>query len=227
MSKRIDSLAAKEWTQFTRRDFMATSASGIGMAALASLMQQDNLLANSNNSSVVNTPHFAPKAKRCIFIFMAGAPSHVDLFDPKPKLNELSGQPLPKEMTSNVRFAFIKKDSALLMGTKRKFKPYGQCGMEFSDLLPSIGSVSDEIALIRSMHTDQFNHHPGQLMMNTGSPLFGRPSMGSWLAYGLGSASKNLPSYVVLTAGRGSSGGASLWSSGLLLALKLSGGTVL
>jgi len=216
MSKRIDSLAAKEWTQFTRRDFMATSASGIGMAALASLMQQDNLLANSNNSSVVNTPHFAPKAKRCIFIFMAGAPSHVDLFDPKPKLNELSGQPLPKEMTANVRFAFIKKDSALLMGTKRKFKPYGQCGMEFSDLLPNIGSVSDEIALIRSMHTDQFNHHPGQLMMNTGSPLFGRPSMGSWLAYGLGSASKNLPSYVVLTAGRGSSGGASLWSSGFL-----------
>ena len=102
------------------------------------------------------------------------------------------------------------------MGSKRKFKPYGQCGMEFSDLLPNIGSVSDEIALIRSMHTDQFNHHPGQLMMNTGSPLFGRPSMGSWLAYGLGSASKNLPSYVVLTAGRGSSGGASLWSSGFL-----------
>ena len=95
------------------------------------------------------------------------------LFDPKPKLNELNGQPLPKDMTANVRFAFIKKDSAVLMGSKRKFKPYGQCGMEFSDLLPNIGSVSDEIALIRSMHTDQFNHHPGQLMMNTGSPLFG------------------------------------------------------
>ena len=216
MSKCNDSLAPKDWNEFTRRDFLATSASGIGMAALASLMQQDNLLAKSNNSSAVNTPHFAPKAKRCIFIFMAGAPSHVDLFDPKPKLNELSGQPLPKDMTANVRFAFIKKDSAVLMGTKRKFKPYGQCGTEFSDLLPHIGSVSDEIALIRSMHTDQFNHHPGQLMMNTGSPLFGRPSMGSWLAYGLGSESKNLPSYVVLTAGRGSSGGASLWSSGFL-----------
>ena len=202
MPKRIDPLKIQEWNNFNRRDFLATSASGIGMAALASLMQQDNLLANSNNSFISHSPHFAPKAKRCIFIFMAGAPSHVDLFDPKPKLNELNGQPLPKDMTANVRFAFIKKDSAVLMGSKRKFKPYGQCGMEFSDLLPNIGSVSDEIALIRSMHTDQFNHHPGQLMMNTGSPLFGRPSMGSWLAYGLGSASKNLPSYVVLTAGR-------------------------
>ena len=216
MPKRIDPLKIQEWNNFNRRDFLATSASGIGMAALASLMQQDNLLANSNNSFISHSPHFAPKAKRCIFIFMAGALSHVDLFDPKPKLNELNGQPLPKDMTANVRFAFIKKDSAVLMGSKRKFKPYGQCGMEFSDLLPNIGSVSDEIALIRSMHTDQFNHHPGQLMMNTGSPLFGRPSMGSWLAYGLGSASKNLPSYVVLTAGRGSSGGASLWSSGFL-----------
>ncbi|MED5454065.1 MAG: DUF1501 domain-containing protein [Verrucomicrobiota bacterium] len=216
MSKHIDPLTAQEWAKFTRRDFLATNASGIGLAALASLMQQDNLLANSNNSLTANGPHFATKAKRCIFIFMAGAPSHVDLFDPKPKLNELDGQPLPKEMTANVRFAFIKKDSAVLMGTKRKFKQYGQSGMEFSDLLPNIGSVADEIALIRSMHTDQFNHHPGQLMMNTGSPLFGRPSIGSWLAYGLGSESKNLPSYVVLTAGRGSSGGASLWSSGFL-----------
>ena len=216
MPKSIDPLKIQEWNNFNRRDFLATSASGIGMAALASLMQQDNLLANSNNSFISHSPHFAPKAKRCIFIFMAGAPSHVDLFDPKPKLNELNGQPLPKDMAANVRFAFIKKASAVLMGSKRKFKPYGQCGMEFSDLLPNIGSVSDEIALIRSMHTDQFNHHPGQLMMNTGSPLFGRPSMGSWLAYGLGSASKNLPSYVVLTAGRGSSGGASHWSRGFL-----------
>ncbi|MGB0548654.1 MAG: DUF1501 domain-containing protein [Limisphaerales bacterium] len=216
MAKRIDPEAAREWAQLTRRDFLATSASGIGTAALASLLQQDNLLANTGNPLANIGPHFAPKAKRCIFIFMAGAPSHVDLFDPKPKLNELSGKPLPKEMTANVRFAFIKKESAVLMGTKRKFKPHGQCGMEVSDLLPHIGSVSDDIALIRSMHTDQFNHHPGQLMMNTGSPLFGRPSVGSWLAYGLGSESKNLPSYVVLTAGRGSSGGASLWSSGFL-----------
>ena len=109
MSKCNDSLAPKDWNEFTRRDFLATSASGIGMAALASLMQQDNLLAKTNNSSAVNTPHFAPKAKRCIFIFMAGAPSHVDLFDPKPKLNELSGQPLPKDMTANVRFCLHKK----------------------------------------------------------------------------------------------------------------------
>ena len=193
MAKRIDPEAAREWAQLTRRDFLATSASGIGTAALASLLQQDNLLANTGNPLANIGPHFAPKAKRCIFIFMAGAPSHVDLFDPKPKLNELSGKPLPKEMTANVRFAFIKKESAVLMGTKRKFKPHGQCGMELSDLLPHIGSVSDDIALIRSMHTDQFNHHPGQLMMNTGSPLFGRPSVGSWLAYGLGSDQRICP----------------------------------
>ena len=102
MPKRIDPLKIQEWNNFNRRDFLATSARGIGMAALASLMQQDNLLANSNNSFISNSPHFAPKAKRCIFIFMAGAPSHVDLFDPKPKLNELNGHPLPKDMTANV-----------------------------------------------------------------------------------------------------------------------------
>ena len=151
MAKRINPEAAHDWAQFTRRDFLATSASGLGMAALASLMQQDNLLADTGNPLANIGPHFAPKAKRCIFIFMAGAPSHVDLFDPKPKLNELSGKPLPKEMTANVRFAFIKKESAVLMGTKRKFQPYGQCGTEFSDLLPHIGSVADDVALILSL----------------------------------------------------------------------------
>jgi len=119
-------------------------------------------------------------------------------------------------MVKEVRFAFIQKDSAVLMGTPRKFRRYGQCGMELSELLPNISSCADDIALIRSMHTSQFNHHPGQLMLNCGVPTFGRPSIGSWLTYGLGSESQNLPGYVVLTAGRGTSGGASLWSSGFL-----------
>jgi hypothetical protein len=147
---------------------------------------------------------------------MEGAPSQLDLFDPKPKLNELHGQPLPESMTKNVRFAFIQKESAVLMGSPRKFQPHGQCGMELSDLLPHLGEVADDLCLVRSMHTESFNHHPGQLAMQAGVPLFGRPAMGAWLNYGLGSVSSNLPGYVVLTAGRGTSGGASLWSSGFL-----------
>lgn len=202
----------------TRRDFLTTSASGIGTAALASLLQQEGLLAGSTTTDPLapKQPHFAPKAKNCIFIFMAGAPSQLDLFDPKPKLNELDGQPLPESMTKNVRFAFIQKESAVLVGSKRKFTPYGECGMELSDFLPHIGTVADDIALIRSMHSTQFNHHPGQLLMTTGTPRFGMPSAGSWLTYGLGSESRNLPGYVVLNSGRGASGGASNWTSGFL-----------
>lgn len=211
-----------ELIQLTRRDFLATAASGIGTLALASLFQGEGLLAGEVGPSIASgplvprTPHFSPKAKACIFIYMEGAPSQMDLFDPKPKLNELDGQKLPESMTKEVRFAFIQKESARLMGTRRQFAPHGQCGMELSDLLPHLATCADDIALIRSMHTDQFNHHPGQLMMNCGAPLFGRPSMGSWLNYGLGSVSQNLPGYVVLTAGRGLSGGHTLWSSGFL-----------
>lgn len=208
----------------SRRNFLATAASGIGGAALASLLRDEGYLANAAEPSmddIVNPlrpkpAHFDPKAKACIFIFMAGAPSQLELFDPKPELNKLHGQPLPESMTDKVRFAFIQKDSAVLMGSTRKFKKYGESGIEMSDLLPHIGSCADDIALVRSLHTEAFNHHPGQLMMNSGVPLFGRPSIGSWLNYGLGSESQNLPGYVVLTAGRGTSGGATNWSSGFL-----------
>src|SRR5690606_22064429 len=124
--------------------------------------------------------------------------SHLDLFDPKPKLNELDGQPLPESLVKDVRFAFIKKETAKLMGTKRKFTPYGQCGMELSDFLPHIGTCADDLLLVRSLHSSQFNHHPGQLLMQCGRPTFGLPTMGSWLTYGLGSESQNLPGYVVL-----------------------------
>jgi hypothetical protein len=147
---------------------------------------------------------------------MAGAPSQIDLFDPKPKLNELHGQPLPKSMTENVRFAFIEKESAVLMGSDRTYQPYGESGMVFSDLLPNIGGCADDLLMVRSLHTDQFNHHPGQLMMQCGRGTFGLPTMGSWVTYGLGSESENFPGYVVMTSGRGSSGGATLWQSGFL-----------
>ena len=213
-----------EIIRLTRRDFLATSASGIGTLALASLFAENGLLAAEAKRGKLETvnplapkaPHFAAKAKNCICIYMEGAPSQMDLFDPKPKLNELAGQKLPDSLLEKVRFAFIQKDTVRLMGSPRKFTKHGQSGMDFSDLLPHIATCSDDITMIRSMHTDQFNHHPGQLMMLCGSALFGKPTMGAWLNYGLGSESQNLPGYVVLSAGRGTSGGASLWSSGFL-----------
>ncbi|GMV95295.1 MAG: hypothetical protein AMXMBFR82_50730 [Candidatus Hydrogenedentota bacterium] len=206
----------------SRREFLTTTASGLGGLALTSMLLQEGVIAHADelpqveNPLAPKQPHFEPKAKACICIFMAGAPSQIDLFDPKPKLNELDGQPLPDSMTENVRFAFIQKDTAVLKGSNRTFTPYGECGMELSDLLPHIGTCADDIALVRSMHTEAFNHHPGQTMMNTGVMTFGRPVMGSWITYGLGSESQNLPGYVVLTAGRGTTGGATNWSSGFL-----------
>src|SRR4051794_38014253 len=201
----------------TRRNFLATSASGIGLVAVASLLRDEGLLAAEPANPLAPRPgHFAPRAQNCICIYLEGAPSQIDLFDPKPKLNELDGQKLPDSMTKEVRFAFIQKETARLMGSPRAFKKHGQCGMDFSDLLPHLATCADDIAMVRSMHTDQFNHHPGQLMMNCGTASFGRPSIGSWLTYGLGSQSQNLPGYVVLNSGRGLSGGATLWSSGFL-----------
>ena len=207
-----------ELEHLVRRDFLTTTANGLGALALGTLLTEDGVLAASRGTSPLapTAGNFPAKAKNCIFFFQAGAPSHIDLFDPKPKLRELHGQQLPKTMTENVRFAFIKKETAILMGSPRRFRKYGECGMDLSDLLPHLGTVADDLLMVRSMHTDQFNHHPGQLMMQCGRPDFGLPSMGSWLNYGLGTESQNLPGYVVLTNGRGSSGGATLWSSGFL-----------
>lgn len=212
----------------SRREFLLSSASGLGAVGLSSMLAADGVLtsagaaaasdhAEAQNPLAPREPHFPARAKACIFIFMAGAPSQLDLFDPKPKLAELDGQPLPKSLTEGVRFAFLKPDTARVMAPRsRTWSRHGECGMELSDLLPHIGSVADDLLLVRSMHTEQFNHHPGQLMMQCGRATFGLPTMGSWLTYGLGSESQNLPGYVVLTAGRGSSGGATLWQSGFL-----------
>jgi Protein of unknown function (DUF1501) len=211
----------------SRRTFLANAANGVGMVALASQLRDDGLLADDapvaprapgalGDPLAPRAAHFPGKAKACIFIYLEGAPSQADLFDPKPKLNELNGQALPESMTKQVRFAFIQKETARLMGSPRIFKPHGQCGMELSDYLPHLATCADDICLIRSMHTEAFNHHPGQLLLNTGFQMFGRPSIGSWLAYGLGAETRNLPGFVVLTAGRGTSGGTSNWSSGFL-----------
>jgi Protein of unknown function (DUF1501) len=217
---------AERQLENTRRDFLLSSACGLGAAGLGSLLTTDRALAQGTpepgmpdavSPLAPKQPHHDGPAKSCIFIFMAGAPSQLDLFDPKPKLNELDQQPLPESMYEGIRFAFLKPETAKLMAPgKRTWQRHGECGMELSDLLPHIGQVADDILLVRSMHTDQFNHHPGQLMMQCGRATFGLPTMGSWLTYGLGSESQNLPGYVVLTAGRGSSGGATLWQSGFL-----------
>jgi hypothetical protein len=205
----------------SRRDFLATSACGLGTLALASLLKQDGLLASEADLNAhplsQRLAHFAPRAQRCIFIFLEGGPSQMDLFDPKPMLNRYEGKPLPDSIVGNAKFAFLQKDSATVLGTKRVFQPHGQCGMEISDLLPHLATCVDDIALVRSMHTDQFNHLPGQLMLNCGSALLGRPSLGSWVSYGLGNASQELPAYMVMVSkGRGLPGGSSTWSSGYL-----------
>ena len=205
--------------QLTRRDFLVNAARGIGGAAFASLLGADGLLAAgpSGVAPLVPRPaHFAPRAKSCIFLYMEGGTSQIDLFDPKPKLKELNGQKMPESMTKNVRFAFLQKDTAVLLGSPHPFRRYGQCGMELSGMLPHIGSCADDIALVRSMHTEAFNHHPGELLMYTGTQNVGRPSIGSWVSYALGSPSQNLPGYVVLTAGRVPSGGNTMFSSGFL-----------
>jgi len=202
-----------------RRDFLTTAASGLGGVALASMLTSDGALAASSTAAgplAARKTHFPAKAKRCIFIFNAGGPSQLDLFNYRPELNRLNGQALPESLLEGVRFAFIEKDSARLMAARRRFRQYGESGMWFSELLPNIASCADDICMMNSLYTDQFNHHPGQLMMQCGQAQFGLPSMGSWLSYGLGTDNQNLPGYVVLTSGRGSSGGATLWSSGYL-----------
>ncbi len=179
------------------------------------MLQQESLAAPTGPLAL-NKPHFEPRAKACIFIYMAGGPSHVDLYDPKPILTERHGKKMPDSILKDVEFAFIKKDKAVLKGAPAKFRKRGECGIEYSDMVSQIGSCADDIALIRTMHGEQFNHHPGQLLLSCGKAELGRPTIGSWLVYGLGSESNNLPGYVVLTAGRGASGGSSNWSSGFL-----------
>ena len=189
--------------------------------ALGSLMADGRPAAAAIQPPGLNTGsrglHHEPKAKSVIFLFMAGGPSQLDLFDEKPKLRELNGQVIPESYVKGKRFAFIKPDAKLL-GTGRKFARHGESGAELSELLPHLATTADDICLVKSMATDVFNHGPAKLFVNTGSPQFmGRPSMGAWVTYGLGSESQNLPGFVVLQSGpRGPRGGAPLWASGFL-----------
>ncbi len=202
----------------TRRDFFRNCAGGIGTVALASLLERDGYGANvapSTNPLAPKTPMFAPKAKNVIFMFMEGGPSQLDLFDPKPELAKWNGKPLPSSLTKDLQLAFI-KPTAAVFASPREFAPCGQSGMEISDWMPHLREVADDICLVRSMHTDAFNHHPGQLLLFSGTTQVGRPTIGAWVVYGLGSESQNLPGFVVLSSGAGTSGGAGNFSSGFL-----------
>jgi hypothetical protein len=196
----------------TRRHFFGTAGFGIGSLGLASLANQ-RLFAET---VAAKAPHFAPKAKSIVYLFMAGGPSQLDLFDGKPVLNKFDGQPCPEELIKGERFAFIKGVPKLL-GSPHRFQRMGQSGAELSELLPHLGKMADDVAIVKSLHTTQFNHAPAQIFMNTGHQIPGRPSMGAWLTYGIGSETKDLPGFVVLFSGKNApDGGRACWSPGFL-----------
>jgi hypothetical protein len=204
-----------------RRWFMRDCGIGLGAMALAQLLGDDSARAATSAAQPTDplaprAPHHRAKAKRVIFLFMAGAPSHLELFDNKPELAKFDGQLPPAELIKNYRAAFINPNSKLL-GPRFKFARHGRCGAEIGELLPHLAGIADDITIVRSLVTDAFNHAPGQIMMNTGSQQFGRPSMGAWTLYGLGAESQNLPGFVVMNSGKkGPSGGNSNWGSGFL-----------
>ncbi len=207
--------------QQTRRHFFSRCGVGLGSIALADLL---GMQASSGESSAMRNPlapkptHFPPRAKNIIFLFMAGGPSQLDMFEHKPKLTELSGKPIPESYIAGKRFAFMDSSHrSELLGSKRSFAQYGENGTWVSDLLPHTAAIIDELTIVKTCKTDLFNHAPAKLFMNAGSGQFGRPSFGSWVTYGLGSECEDLPGFVVLQSGpRGPRGGGVLWSSGML-----------
>ncbi len=201
--------------QPTRRQFFSDCGVGLGKIALSSLLAQQAIGQSAAADGDGASFQYPAKVKRVIYLFMAGAPSQLELFDYKPKLVELEGKPIPPEVIKGQRYAFIQSNAAVL-APRFKFQKQGQSGNEISEVLPHLSKVVDEIAMVRSVHTEQFNHSPAQLFLNTGSPIPGRPAIGSWLSYGIGNESKDLPAFVVLKSGGNLSGGASMWSSGFL-----------
>lgn len=203
----------------TRRHFFADCGVGVGKIALAGLLSgalRQSAGAEQPVSPLAPRPPHAPgKAKAVIQLFMAGAPSQLELFDHKPKLTAMEGKPIPPEVIGGQRYAFIRPDAAVL-GPRFAFAKHGQCGAELSEMLPWLAKVTDDIAIVKSCRTDQFNHAPAQIFMNCGFAQPGRPSMGSWVTYGLGSESDELPAFVVMSTGSGISGGSACWSSGFL-----------
>ena len=200
----------------TRRNFLDRTLYGLGLGVLAHLFGVEGRTATGPAEAISNgAPHFAPKAKNVIFLFQAGAPSQIDLFDPKPKLQEWNGKPLPESLTKDLQLAFV-QPTAKVLASRRQFQPAGQSGIELSEWLPHTATIADEICLVRSMRGESVNHHPGQSLLMTGSPLPGRPTIGSWVTYGLGSESKDLPGFVVLKTGSATQGSTGNWTNGFL-----------
>ena len=207
---------AKSSIDRTRRQLFQDCGIGIGKIALSSLLANQAFATDKVNGETGTTGlHHPARAKRVIYLFMAGAPSQLDLFDHKPKLKQLEGRPIPPSVIDGQRYAFIQPDAAVL-APQFDFQQHGQSGAEISSALPHLAKVVDDIAIVKAVHTDQFNHSPAQLFINTGSGIPGRPSMGSWLSYGLGSETKDLPAFVVLKSGGSLSGGSAMWSNGFL-----------
>ena len=207
----------KDPKEVSRRWFFEQCGVGLGSMALANLLAEAGLADTPRTDPLApKKPPLPAKAKNVIFLFMAGAPSHLELFDYKPQLAKFNGTLPPPELLKGYRAAFINPNSTLL-GPKFKFEKYGQSGAEVSELFPHFTKIVDDVAIVKSMVTDAFNHAPGQLLMNTGTQLFGRPSMGAWVTYGLGNESKDLPAFVVFSSGKkGPSGGNSCWGGGFL-----------
>ncbi|RPI90877.1 MAG: DUF1501 domain-containing protein, partial [Planctomycetaceae bacterium] len=208
--------------EITRRHFFGDCGVGVGKVALASLLAGEvaatsaaGAVERGTNPLAPLPAHYPAKARGVIHLFMAGAPSHLDLFDYKPTLAQYEGKSIPPEVIAGQRYAFIRADAAAL-GPRFKFVKQGQCGAEIAEVLPHLGKVVDDICLVRSVHTDQFNHAPAQIFFNTGFGQPGRPSLGSWVTYGLGAETSSLPAFVVMSTGGGISGGAANWSSGFL-----------
>ncbi len=200
-----------------RRQFFQDCGVGLGKMALGSLLTASSFRHASASSVIPETPrpHFRPRAKAVIHLFMAGAPSQLDLFDYKPQLAAYSGKSIPPEIIGGQRYAFIRPDAACL-GPQFQFAQHGECGTELSEVLPHLAGIVDDICLVKSVKTDQFNHAPAQIFFNSGFSQPGRPSMGSWVTYGLGAEADDLPAFVVMSTGAGISGGAANWSSGFL-----------
>lgn len=199
----------------TRRHFLQKCISGIGALALGSFLDQSLLHGQPMISASNTAPHFAPKAKHIIFLHMAGAPSQLELFDYKPLLQRLDGQDCPPSLMEGKRFAFIRGVPKML-GPQSTFRQHGASGAWVSDYLPGFSKVTDEVCFIKSMYTNEFNHAPAQFYMHTGSPRTGRPSMGSWVTYGLGTPNNDLPGFMVLLSRGGTSAGKRMWGSGFL-----------
>jgi hypothetical protein len=208
----------------TRRQFLRRSGLGFGAAALAGLLAEDGFTQDGRDKPgrspaaeplAPKKPHLAPKAKRVIYLHMIGAPSHLDLFDHKPELQKRDGQECPADLLKGRRFAFI-GGKMTLAGSPFKFAKHGKCGLELSELLPNLATVADDIAVVKTLHTEEINHAPAQMFLHTGFGRGGRPAFGSWVAYGLGSEARDLPAYVVLLSGPLGGAGTALWGSGFL-----------